>query len=967
VLYTDPLLPPAEWPGVLATYRFAGSPPRLLLSLVFDPARVTDGEDAAEQRVEAALLRYATVVAQLADPGTRVEVVQSVLPADGGAVGDGAAIRTALAGFAAEVVAQLQAALAGGTAAPVPLEVAVPLDPGGLASRADDVFPVSVSLTLSRVPERVDPRARAWMPGAVSAATAFAPELDPPAEGTAGDPPPADAGLTRFAAGFEAAFAGFDGAGGAARLAVRSDAPAAHGLAASPSPWGVRWSTGHGIHAAFRKGEAACFTLAPLGTDLVDGVAQVPTYDSDSLEPTYAPRSFSGVDLDAWARTYLEAMDEVLSPAIGAAIAVLDGASHRALVDARSQLAAALAGRLVPVFPAVPGGDLGAARDRFEQDVLASLSSACAVSSVVQVPADVAVAGAGEPGAAAPRLVGSVGEPGTDGAAGREHTLGEGTLPVRATAAESPAHLTFPVTAARPGQAAGLTLDLRWRPHTVEHLPGVPEAAYGYAAPERLRFVLDAPDAPLDLPLGTVNVPVPARAFPAAPVPQEQRAEQSPGDGPASAAGPPLLWDYTATLAHTGPAAQDQLWVSVAYDLPLDGPASRLHRAVETPETVRAMFEALASFGAAWPVLQPHVAALPRALSGGDGSPAPARVVAALLEQVQPVVWAWRALRGAGEGGIEPVPGAPPAADTPPPVGDTYVLSFADAFTRGVLRVFARARPAEQADGGCDEAGIVWPLVDGRASGGVAPAGAGAPDAGGCWFAAEYAYAPPSDGAPGALELTWPRLDASARQTARATFRTVRNAGLRPGAATAPELVRRTAPTSFASPVAPAIVVTPRSFAPGAGLAATLEEALQPFAVAGSALGGDRRLRLAMTYRFPVGQPDGGDPAMWSELPVLMAPDVLLATGSGGDPSGPALTLRQLAAKLAAEADAWYGAVQPSAGTARLGLDATLSAGADGARHPVVHAPESVIEVPAGWWPAGDAPAGGVGRRSGPE
>jgi hypothetical protein len=946
---------------VRAAFRFAppstGHSASLVLSFLFDPSPVTRGgvepadEDGMERRAEAALLRYAAAAAQLADPDTRLVVAQSVLPADGGAVGDGAAISTALAGFAGEVVAQLQAALAGGAAAPVPLEVAIPLDPGGLASRADDVFPVTVSLTLSRAPERVDPRARAWTPGAVSAAMAIAPELDPPAEGTPGDPPLADAGLSRFAAGFEAAFAGFDGAGGAARLAVRSGTP---GAAGSPSLRGVRWSAGHGIHAAFRKGEAACFTLAPISTRLVDGTAQVPSYDPDSLEATYAPRSFSGVDLDAWARTYLEAMDQVLSPAIGAAIAVLDGASHRALTDARAHLARALAGRLVPVFPAVPGGDLDAARARFEQGALASLSAAYAVSSVVQVPADVAVAGAGEPGAAAPRLVGSVRAPGTGGAEAREHTVGEGTLPLRATAHESPGHLTFPVTAARPGQAAGLELDPRYRPHTVEHLPGVPEEAYGHAPPEWLRLVPGAPGDPLDLPLGTVSAPVPARAFPAAPVPQGQRAEQSPGDGEGAAADPPLLWDYTATLAHSGQAAQDRLWVSVAYNLPFDSPAPQPPRAAEAPDTVRGVFEALASFGAAWPVLRPHVAALPRALSGGGGgSPAPARVVAALLEQVQPVVWAWRALRGTGAGGGEPVPGASPAAEPAPPVSDAYVLSFADAFTRGVLRVFAQAEQAEQADGGWDPARIVWPLVDGRANGPVARAGAGAPDAGGCWFTADYAYAPPADGAPGVLELTWPRLDAAARQTARSAFRTVRNAGLRDGVETSPELVFRTGPTSFASPVAPVIVVPPRTLAAGAALAATLEEALRPFATAGSSVGGDRRLRVAMTYRFRIGEPGGGGDAPWGELPVLLAPDVRLATGSTGDPTDAALTLRQLAAKLATEADAWYAAAQPSAGTARLGLDVALSAGADGARVPIVHAPESVIEVPAGWWPRG--------------
>ena len=94
MLLTDPLLPPAEWPGVRAAYRFAppsaDAPPSLVLSFVFDPARVTGGGaapedgDGAKQRAREALLRYATAAAQLADPGTALAVTQSVLPADGG-------------------------------------------------------------------------------------------------------------------------------------------------------------------------------------------------------------------------------------------------------------------------------------------------------------------------------------------------------------------------------------------------------------------------------------------------------------------------------------------------------------------------------------------------------------------------------------------------------------------------------------------------------------------------------------------------------------------------------------------------------------------------------------------------------------------------------------------------------------------------------------------------------------------
>jgi hypothetical protein len=952
LLLTDPLLPPAEWPGVRAAYRFAppsaDAPPSLVLSFVFDPARVTGGGaapedgDGAKQRAREALLRYATAAAQIADPGTAVAVTQSVLPADGGRVGDGAAIRGELAAFAGQAVAQLQAVLADGAAAPVSVEIVIGLDPTGLARRADDLFPVAVSLALSRPPERVHPRALARSPETVSAAMPVPPDLGPV---------PGGAGLARFAAGFEAAFAGFDGAGGTARLAVRHGPPGAPGLLGSTVPWGVRWSAAHGIHVAFPGGDAPCFAPAPLGNGLVDGTARVPTLDPVTLEATYADQAFAGIDLDDWARAYLAAVDEVLSPAVAAAIAVLDGATYRALADAGSRLAQALAGGLVPVFPSLPG-DAAAARERLERGALAALAPAFDVSSVVQVPAEVAVAGAAAPGSAAPRLCGSVGEPEADGTAGRGLAPREGALPVRPDTPESPGFLTFAATAAEPGRAASLELDPRFRARFVELPSGAPGEAYVHATPERLRFVLDTPgDAPA--PPGTVSVPVPVRARPAPPVLREQRAEQAPADDPGSDAGAPLLWDYSVTLARAGDAAQDDLWVSVAWNLPLDGPGPRAPLPSPEPDLARPLFEALASFATAWPALRPHVAALPGALAGDrDGSPAPARVLAALLEQVEPVARAWGALRGTGDGGARPLDAAP-AVEAPPPAGDAYVVSFADAFTTGVLRVFARAG---EADGPCDPAGIVWPRVDGRANGEVARAAAGAPDGSGCWFTADYPLAPRSEQPAGTLELTWPRLDASARQTASAACWTVRNARLRSGTETGPELVLRTAPASFPAPVVPAIVVPRRTFPAGAALAATLEEALRPFAAAGTAAGRDRLLDVAVTYRFQVEAPEAdgdvpevGGEAPWIEVPVLRVRDVLLAPASAAHPDA-ALALHELAGRLAGDVDAWHASAAPTTTAARLGLDVSLRADGEEAQVPLLRAPDLEIEVPAGWW-----------------
>jgi hypothetical protein len=713
----------------------------------------------------------------------------------------------------------------------------------------------------------------------------------------------------------------------------------------------MRWSAAYGIRASFRQGVAAYYTLAPLSTKLMNGPAQVPTYDVD-LNPTYAPQTFSGIDLDAWAQAYLLAVDEVLSPATAVAIAALDGAAYQRLMTAKEHLAQALAKGVIPVFPDAPAGDPAAAQDQFEQSVLAALSTAYAVSSVVQVRADVSVAGTAEPGALPPRFFGSVGVPGAQGNQAREYSITGGKLPIQATSDDHPGYLTFLVTVAQPGRLTHLELPLAYRARFVEHLLDPAEADYGYVPSEWLRFVLDPADDPLTMPLGTVDAPVPVRAFPASPVLQGQRAEQTPAPRGAADADPGLAWDYTADLVHANQDAQDDLWVNVTYNLPVTRPPARAAMLASPLGTIEAVFEALASFTVAWPVLRPFVTALPEALSGGGGGgPTPAQVIAALLEQVEKVSQAWGALRGIVDrrGQLIFAAGAPGDAP-PPPLTDAYVVSFADAFRPSdpVLHVFAQAKPTPD---GCDEAGIVWPAINGQSHGPVTPAGAGAPDATGCWYRADYPYAALPDQPPGALRIGWQGLDVLARQTGCSTWWIVRNADLSgtPGMKTDPRLVYQTPNVSFASPVVPLIVVPQRTFPAGSTLAGTLEDALSLFATAGGAAGKERLLKVALTYRYPLVSPGGGGAAVWSDSPVLLADHVQLATGpsQGGD----AVTLQQLAARLASDATTWYGVVTPATGSALLSLTVVLFTDVDGTQLPIIRAPDRDISVPQGWWP----------------
>ncbi|KUZ70388.1 hypothetical protein [Burkholderia ubonensis] len=973
VRYNDALLAPMEWPGVRCAYRF--EPGRLSLSFTFDPALVirtdpalahvrvhglaagavpTDA-DRARQQIRAALGKYATVVAQLDDPHTSVTLTQSVLPSNGGVVGNGAQIKQALARFAGDNVTELKRALDGGTPSVVPLTLPVAIDKTDLAGRTDNLFAVTVTLTFARPPELVDPQARAGMPRAASVAMALAADLDPPAQGTAraqrraaasGAPPVEDVGLTWFARQFEATFAGFDGAVGTARLAVRADAANLSAADGGAALWGMRWSTTSGIDVRFRANAAHYFTLLPLNTKLMAGPASVPSYDS-TLEPTYAPQTFTGVDIDAWAQVFLSAFDEILAPANAAAIAALDGTSYRTLMALKACIAQALARGVAPVFPALSGGDLAAAQDQFEQSVLAALSTAYAISSIVQVPADIAVAGTTEPGSAPPRMFGGIEANGALNGPAGACTLTNAKLPVVASTPANPGLLNFIVTATRPGDEASLHLDLQYGAGFVEHLIDEAASSFGYTPSEWLRFVREMP-----MPFGEIDAPVPMRAFPASPVLQQQRAGQAAAPGSDEAQDMRLRWDYSATLVHAEQDAQDELWLKATYNLPISGAADA--RPLAAIGTIEGVFEALASFMAAWPVLRPYVLALPKTAFGPQAqAPTPNQVIGALLEQVQRVTRAWAAFRGIATCAGVALPRLPAQAVAEPakPLSNAYVLNFSHAFDeRKTVQLFAQGMLK---DGRCDASDIVWPTINGKTHGAVTPAGSASPDDTGCWFTADYDYAPLPDAAAGALEFTWPGLDVATRQTGHSSWWIVRNANLSgiEGVKTNPDLVYRTPDVSFASPVVPVIVVPSRTFPSGATLAGALESALAPLADATSAAAKERLLKIAVAHRYRIGAPAGGGKGLWSDLPVLLAADVELASDNAAAPSARAIGLPQLAAQLAADCERWFGIIQPSTEVALLHLDVTLFANVAGAQVPIVLAPDLAVTVPAGWWP----------------
>lgn len=1008
--YNDPLWSPSEWPGVRIAYRFAGTntAAELHLNLEFDPKAIVGGSgtaalmvhgiaagqaserDQADQQLRVALQQYALITGQLADPHTTASLTCSVLPS----LAFSAGLASSLLDFAQAIVTDLGQALAGGgTLQPQSTTIKVGIDPGDLVQASADILPLQVELTLSRPADLVytDPQGR-QVDRSQQNRSSLAADLDPPPAGTRraqaraaaeGTEPPVDVGLNQFAADFEAVFLGFDGAvapPGQARLLARSDS-AGPGTGNTPFLWVLRWSARAGADVQLPAGEAAYFALAPLALNLDGGPAQVPSYGSDPSQPTYTTQTFAGIDLDAWAQAFLAAFDDVLSPASATAVAAADPAGYQQLMLAKQVLAQCLGAGVVPVYGAgAPAGDLAVAQDHLEQAALSSLSAAWGTATIVEVPATVSTVGGDGPAGMASRLFGGVvsARPGVppaavDPAPASEVSLSSAKLPLVPAGAQSPAYLTFSVAVADAAQAANLDLALSWCPRFAEHLTGG-VAEYGYQPSEWLRVVRQEPGGALDFELGTLSVPIPERRYPSVPVLGGQTASQSRTTGltgrtgPADLTSPPaddplapyLRWDYGAGLTMPELAAQDSLWLDITYNLPVTAVTALF----TDPEPT--LFQALASFTAAWPQLWVWLAGV----LAGQSDPDPVKVVEAYLAQVKLVARAWaRECHVPDPWATEPTGLLNPVRSTPPPAGQTvrhYQLGFQDAFTDRRLSVYAQAEL--DGTGACDPAGLLWPLINGQApsAGSIAAvctpptAGcAGAPTDEPCWYRAEYDFDPPAPGQASTLHLSWPALDVRIWQTAKLDCWVTRNSRLsgdHQDIATNPAFVYRTPTVSFASSVVPSITVPPLGPLPAqASLSATLASALAAIAQAGTAASSSRLVKVALDYSFALpggaGVRVSNSILLADQVPVL--PDAV-RIDAGAGPSGPgaAMTLAQLCDELDSNARVWFEFYRPSTAAAILSVYLVLFAEVANAQLPVVQLERLDLDVPAGWWPS---------------
>ncbi|MGA9581732.1 MAG: hypothetical protein WBR13_07165 [Allosphingosinicella sp.] len=315
-----------EWglPGLQARYEFvpAGEAVELRLDLRFAPAK-----SGLSQTARSVWLKLRDRLSSATDDNVRlaaVSLVTSLASTPLTATADGAGLREQFVDFVSSF-----AALPAEADARLAATLTFSLPKAGAATLPGDIFELDVRLEIGPVPIAI------------------------------ASPPPGE-DMDPFAAAFEEAWQGFDGAGGRIALAVE-DRPEGASL------WCVRAGAGSGIAlAAPAQAEVALYAVPPLSTALLSG-----TIEGDS-----GAGQFSSIDLDSWWDLFAAGFDRMESAAGSGEIA-------DRFRRVRAALAVALASRLLPVAKAETGDGLAEVRAVYEAAAEADLRSRPVVASAL--------------------------------------------------------------------------------------------------------------------------------------------------------------------------------------------------------------------------------------------------------------------------------------------------------------------------------------------------------------------------------------------------------------------------------------------------------------------------------------------------------------------------------------------------------------------------------------------------------
>ena len=238
VLYSDPLITPAEWPGIRIAYRIGRdekeeNKPSLIIDIQFTPKELfrsktlpfiqredeqRDDADTFKSIAQTALQKYTIIVNQLRDKNTTVNLETSLF-SKRAPVGDQRLFQKKLYTIASTIEKELEQVAKDGSISAVTAQawhLPLHIDPSDMSKRKDSIFPISVWLQLSRPENLIDATAKKHYKDALSKELIVQPNIDYTAETSALASPvmvtnDSSANFERFARDFEKVFSHFWG------------------------------------------------------------------------------------------------------------------------------------------------------------------------------------------------------------------------------------------------------------------------------------------------------------------------------------------------------------------------------------------------------------------------------------------------------------------------------------------------------------------------------------------------------------------------------------------------------------------------------------------------------------------------------------------------------------------------------------------------------------------------------------
>lgn len=567
--FNDQVLGLSLWPSTTAKHFFTGSgSPVLHIEWAFDTSRYEETNPARRTNASSDQQVFATIYYQLlqTSPGGKPATNISTVTTLGGESPVTAAERDSAVGYVLGAWRYLQRILEDGLGIdpPAPVRLARAISASAIAG----ITPIDAAVRFSRIDAVVLAEFRDD-PAVMSSVTVVPPRLEEAAGGALS--------LDAYAAAFEAAF---DFAGVRYRTATGTS------RLDSPAPEATLWAVPFGktasvSYSASLREPAAFFAPAPLSTRLLSREnVSLYTYSAEtglSAAPDLL-QSFSGVDLDVWARSALSLIDELLSPQLAPAVLLLDTIGANAFVPmltaVKRELAEAVSSGLTNVLetpaldPVTDAARFAAARAKMREQLLVRLGNAYDVDVLIQYAMDVAAPPASP--ATAPRLYGSAAGGGIDA---NDFSIGTFSIPLT----PGTSMLTYALNARVAEFDKHLAATLQYLPTHIEH-EIAPAAAGNPPASSWLKFIHPLPLIALSgTPSKTsfpIDIPIPLRAYPTPPVMRRQTfLPADPVD--ALTVQKAKEWTFRFTYA-VGHAAQDRIDAGILLNVPKGGtpPAS---------------------------------------------------------------------------------------------------------------------------------------------------------------------------------------------------------------------------------------------------------------------------------------------------------------------------------------------------------------------------------------------------------